>query len=277
MSLDKEVSMVVAFDVGATHTRLALSKDGVLIDEIQRNDTDSTEHGFRSLVADVKKIGSGRKLSAVAGGMPGQIDSEGKFVLADNLAAWNGLPVVEVLEQAVGVPAYVGNDVVMAGIGEAQDGAGTRLGVCVYFTVSTGVNAVRLVGGWVDETIKSFNIGHELIVDGHGRVVSLESLTGGHAFEARKHTSPTVVRDGRTWKAEEHHLAHGLFNTLLHWTPQVVVFGGSMMKDIDLGALDTELSSLPDVIRPLPELRLSKLGDEAGLHGALAWARRKGH
>jgi predicted NBD/HSP70 family sugar kinase len=76
---------------------------------------------------------------------------------------------------------------------------------------------------------------------------------------------------------EERHLAQGLYNTLLHWTPELVVFGGSMMRDIDLGVVGDELEKLPAVLVQLPRLERAALGDAAGLQGAVAWLRQLGY
>jgi hypothetical protein len=65
-------------------------------------------------------------------------------------------------------------------------------------------------------------------------------------------------------------LARGLYNTLLHWSPQVVVYGGAMMRDIPLTAIVHELAALPPVYPEWPPLVAAELGDEGGLYGALA-------
>jgi predicted NBD/HSP70 family sugar kinase len=276
MNLGKEQSMVLVFDVGATHIRIGLSDDGLELGEVTRLDSHNSVDGFTTFCEEVRRIAKQTKPGVAAGGLPGQIDRKsGVLSLAMNLTKWNGQNVMQALEEAAGCPVLLTNDVIMGGLGEAGAADVLTRGVVVYFTVSTGVNAVRLVDGWVDESIATFNVGQQLIPDAEGHLVTLESLTGGKAFLKRKQVSPREVRDGRSWRAEEHHLAHGVYNTILHWTPKAVVFGGSMMRDVDLVALREELQGLPPAFGQVPELRPAVLGDLAGLHGALAWARRK--
>lgn len=276
MNLGKEQPMILVFDVGATHTRIALSDDGRTLGETLRMDTHNSEAGLERFVKAVRDMALTHKLDAIGGAIAGQIDkTTGTFVLADNLTRWNGFPLKSELESAGGCKVYLGNDVMMAGLGEAQHGAVGPSGVAAFFTVSTGVNAVRLVDGWVDESISRYNVGHLLLPDADGRLVSLETLTGGKAFERRRDESPREVRDGRSWRAEEHYLARGIFNTALLWTPERIVFGGSMMRDIDLEAVGRELGKLPDVLAVRPQLLRAKLGDSAGMLGAIAWVRRK--
>ncbi len=262
--------MKLVFDVGATHIRIA-AVEGSTIGEVIRLETDRSAAGLPRFLGALQEVAAGRKPTAVAGGVPGQFNPKtGLFEDATNLPEWEGLPVGERIKEQFDCPTWVTNDVVMGGLGEATAGAGSKTGVMAYFTLSTGVNAVRLVDGRVDESISPYEIGKQLIPSGDG-VKSLETLVGGAAFAARKGVSPHDVRDGRTWRAEERHLAHGLYNTCLHWTPQVVVFGGSMMRDVDLDEVAAQMRELPPVMSMLPELRRSTLGDAAGLHGALAW------
>jgi predicted NBD/HSP70 family sugar kinase len=224
------------------------------------------------MIGAMQSIAEGRRLKAVVGGMPGELEGEdGKLILAPNLPHWVGLPVKARLKPVFDCPVYIHNDLVMGGVGEAHDGAGLRNGVMVYFTVSTGVNAVRLVDGRVDSSIKRYEIGFELLGQEHGKVSRLEDLIGGGAMELRLGKPPREVRDAAVWRKAERDLAHGLFNTLLHWTPDVVVFGGSMMRDIDLKRVRAELERLPAVLTKLPRLEPARLGDLGGLYGAMRW------
>lgn len=175
------------------------------------------------------------------------------------------------MQGAFDCPVYIHNDLVMCGLGEAHAGAGTIEGIMVYYTISTGVNAVRLIDGKVDRTIKRFEIGFELVGQDDGRVKSLEALIGGGSMQKRLGKEPAEVGSQRLWRKAERDLAHGLYNTLLHWTPDVVVFGGSMMRDIEIAGVKSELAKLPQVLTARPDFRRAKLGDLSGVYGALRW------
>jgi len=264
--------VILVFDVGATKTRLALV-EGETLGEIVRLDTDRSVAGFERLQGVVQELAAGHKLTAVAGGLPGQLDAKtGALSRVMNMPAWNGTPALKGLSEVVDCPVYLANDTVLVGLGEARYGAGDTKGVMAYVTISSGVNAVRLVDGAVDGTIRLFDVGQQLLSDGDGRVVTLEALTGGAAFVRRQQRDPSGVRDGRTWRAEEHYLARGLYNTILHWTPETVVFGGSMMRDIDLAAVESELEALRPELPYVPRLAEAALGDRGGLYGAMVWA-----
>jgi predicted NBD/HSP70 family sugar kinase len=268
--------MKLVFDCGATRTRLALSEDGKTLGEPVILETDRSAKGFAALLGAIDELRGDHRLEAVAGGLPGQVSpTTGEFGYGTNLPEWTGLPVVERLEALVKCPVHILNDATLGGLGEAHAAPELREGVMAYFTVSTGVNAVRIVHGRIDTSIRSFEIGKQLVADSSGHLVPLESLTSGAAFMARRGESPRGVRDKRVWRAEERYLARGLYNTILHWTPDVIVFGGSMMRDIELEMVARELEELPKASDLMPRLTRARLGDTAGLHGALMWLHQQ--
>ena len=262
--------MYVVFDVGGTTTRIACSKTGRTFDEVTKIPTASSEAGFEAFVAQLQAEINGRKVKAVAGGLPGHLDGEGALQQVPNLLGWQGLPVQARLEAALGAPVYLQNDTALVGLGEATHGAGRGYGLVVYITVSTGVNGARLVDGHIDRSMTGFELGCMLLPDESGRLVTLESLTGGAALQHRYGQPPRELRDPAIWHREARYLARALHTTLLHWSPEVVIYGGSMMRDIPLTSISRELSELPWVFEYTPELKLAELGDNGGLYGALA-------
>jgi predicted NBD/HSP70 family sugar kinase len=263
--------MVLVFDIGATHIRVALVPDGELGDVI-RMDTDHSAAGFAKAMGLVEEVTQGHTITAVAGGMAGQLEGEdGRLTMTPNLPLWQGVAVRREFRRLFECPIYILNDVVMGGLGECHYGAGRRTGVMAYFTVSTGVNAARIVDGRIDSTIARYEIGQHLIEEANGRARTLESLVGGAALEKRTGRKPRDIENERTWKAEERHLALGLYNVILDWTPEVVVLGGSMMRDINLRHLAHELNELPNALSRWPQLKRARLGDTAGLLGALEY------
>jgi len=261
----------MVFDVGATHIRAALAEHGKFSDVVRLN-TDSEAAGFASFLGVIEEMSKGKRLSAVAGCMPGQLEGdEGHLALAPNLPNWVGLPVGARIKRLFDCQVSVLNDVELCGLGEAFAGAGTMYGVTVYVTVSTGVNAVRILNGKIDPSIRQFELGKLLISAKGGRPESLETLIGGASLEYRRHLEPRMIHDPAVWKHEAQDLAKGLYDIMLAWTPDIVVFGGGMMKDIDLAAVRAELEQLPRALSDLPHLERAKLGDLGGLHGALVW------
>jgi predicted NBD/HSP70 family sugar kinase len=265
--------MQLIFDMGATKTRFALVTDGE-IGDIIRVDTDRGATGFAKFLGAMDALVADRKIDLVVGGLPGQLEGDdGELAWAANLPQWIGLPIRARIEKLFSCRTVIFNDVVLGGIGECHYGAGSKEGVTAFFTVSTGVNGVRIVNGWPDEGIVHYEVGQQLIADSKGKFLTWESRVGGAALEKRYGKLPGEIKDPEVWRAETRSLSGGIYNTLLYWNPEVIVFSGSMMRDVDLEALRGELESLPKVLPDLPKLARAKLGDNAGLHGALAYIK----
>jgi predicted NBD/HSP70 family sugar kinase len=176
------------------------------------------------------------------------------------------------MEAAVGQPVRLQNDAALAGLAEAVLGAGRSHKVVAYITVSTGVNGVRIVNGEIDPARYGFELGAQLVPDAEGHPVALESLVGGAALQHKYGRPPVELRhDASVWVAEARYLAIGLHNTLVHWSPDIVVYGGSMMHDIALSAIRHELAKYPAPAGLRPPLHLAELDDNRGMYGALVW------
>jgi predicted NBD/HSP70 family sugar kinase len=263
-------SAYLVFDMGGTKTRYALYANGKL-NNVVKTTTDVSKSGFDRFLAKLVKHAEGYDLDGVLGGMPGQCSGpDGVLSLAPNLPAWLGTPVVKQLKQSFGPQVTLLNDVMLGGVGEAHFGAGRADGVMVYFTVSTGTNAVRLLDGFPDRSISRYEVGR-MIMSSEAGPVDLEETVGGAALERRMGRPPHDLHDPELWQEHARRLAVGVYNVSLLWSPSVIVFGGSMMRDIDLKLVDRHLRSLPQALLTFPELKYATLGDEMGLHGAVAW------
>ncbi len=82
----------------------------------------------------------GGRPQAIAVAAPGPLDPEtGVVYTAPNLPAWKQEPLKDRLEQALGVPVWVGNDANLAALGEYRFGAGRGTRHMLFLTLSTGV------------------------------------------------------------------------------------------------------------------------------------------
>jgi glucokinase len=268
--------MVLGFDLGGTQTRIALAEDGVL-GEVIAVPTDRMVGGYARFLGTLQEVAAGHKITAVGGGCPLQLRGEdGEVVVATNMPEWLGLRFRAGIAELFDCPVYTNNDMALCGLGEAHLGAGTTKGVMTYYTVSTGVNAARFVDGVLDATISRYELGYQIIDHVGGKAQSIESLIGGASAEKKFGKPPREVKDKAFWTGLERYLAAGLYNTMLYWDPQVIVVGGSMMKDIDLERVNTELTSMPKVHDNWPVLRYAERG-EVGVYGAVVWLGQVGH
>jgi len=240
--------------------------------------TERSATGFGRFLGAMQEMATGHKISGVAGGSPLQLRGEdGEIELATNLPEWTGLRFREGIANLFDCPIYLGNDAEVCGLGEAHFGAGTTEGVMAYYTVSTGVNAARIVGGELDATIGQYELGYQVVDHIAGKPRSLESMIGGAELEKRLGVPPQQVRDKEVWAGLERYLAAGIYNTMLYWDPEVVVFGGKMMRDLDLQHVSEVLEGMPKSHDAWPRLVSAQCGDNAGLLGAMTLLAQHGH
>jgi glucokinase len=91
----------------------------------------------------------GGRLLAVAAGLPGAVDRERGTVvgLMPGFRSWENLAVGAYLEQLVGAPVVVENDVNLAVLGEHWRGAAQGHDTCAFISLDVGIGAGILIGG----------------------------------------------------------------------------------------------------------------------------------
>ena len=259
----------VGFDVGATNMRVArVSAEG--LGQTRKVATPRDAHEGVSLLAKlIRECAGGARLSGVAGGVAAIITKETIFRVP-NLEGWTNFDLREALAEELGVYVQLHNDADLAALGEAVYGAGAGKRLVAYVGVGTGVGTARIVDGRIDSGVFDFEAGHQ-ILDVTG-TKTLEELVSGGAFTDRFGVHPKDV-PREEYERMTPVLAAGIYNIVLHWSPEVVVLGGSMMNEENGYRRDdvvAALESLTSIYPAWPEVRLSQLKDDAGLHGARA-------
>lgn len=261
--------MYLIFDIGGTHIRAAIS-DGSSILKKQIVDTpqnyDEALKLLSVLYSDlVKDIHIEKALCGIAGVL--QSNKESLFS-SPNLPDWVGKPLKKDLERLFSQNVYFENDAALAGLGEAVFGAGKQYSIVMYYTIGTGIGGVRIVDKKIDAHVWNFEPGHQIIASGK----TVEQLASGGAIEKLYKKEPSEIHDQSVWNELEKDLAIGLFNSLLHWTPHVIVLGGGLINQnvISIQDIERHVSKLSTTYPRLPEFKKSQYGDESGLYGAIA-------
>ncbi len=268
--------MYIIFDIGGSKIRVAASSDGKKFGEplIVRTPQDFKQ-GIKTLAELIAVKSQGKKIKAVAGGTPGYYDVDHSQILgcADNIKNWIKKPLKSEIQKITHCPVYLDNDASMVGLGEAVYGAGKGYSKVVYLTVSTGVGGGRIINGQIDSTIEGREPGNQLI--DLKNFITVEDIIGGHSIEKKYHKKPYEILDKKFWDSMAQTLAFGLNNTIVHWVPDVVVVGGSMMKKIGIKIPRVKFH-LNQIIKnahtgtEIPVIKKATLGDFGGLYGALA-------
>lgn len=237
--------------------------------------------GIETLKNIINNLANGTPVEAIVGGVAGVLNPE-KTGLAKspNLGEWVGGDIKKALMETFNVPVSIENDSAFVGLGEATYGAGRNSSIVVYLTISTGVGGARIVNGVIDENALGFEPGHQIIDPDNTLCPScegndLEAYVSGASIEKRFGKKPYDIHDEKVWDEIAKFLAYGLANTLVHWSPDIVVLGGSMMKEvgIPIPAVKKHLAEILKIFPTIPEIKKAELDDFGGLYGALSYAR----
>jgi len=270
--------------------RFAVSRDMESFGEPQVFSTPQKfEDSLETLSKYCEQIGIKGQVGKSMGGLPGPL-SMGKDSLlnAPNLGGWIGKPIKSKLEELLGAPVFLENDAALAGLGEALFGGGKGYKIVAYLTISTGIGGARIVEEKIDVSYSGFEPGHQIIdADGticayckkkvNGKTIpgDLEDHISGAGLKKRFLKEASEIDSQEVWEKVAELLAYGLNNTIVHWSPEVVILGGPLILE-DKISIEKTKETLKDVLGiypALPEIKKAQLGDKAGLFGSLAYLK----
>ncbi len=266
-------TLSVGFDIGGTTTKVACVEDERLCFTESYPTPKDPEEGIRLLVEHIKKLTADGGVRAVCGGVPGTVE-DGVLVFAPNLPEWNGTPVAKMLSDALGgVPVTLLNDAELVGLGEYHYGAGKGFTNMLYVTVSTGVGGAHIVNGHIERGQYNIELGHQN-VDGE----ELENLISGTAVFKKYGIHPKNLTDISILNSLADTLAKGLYDSVLHFSPEAIVLGGSMITGNNAIPVERVRETLEELVRQYyptaPEVKKASLDIRGGLYGAMAYLQR---
>ncbi len=276
----------LVFDIGGTKMRFAISEDGNHIDrQIKISTEEKYSDALEKIHAAVVELVGDATITSAAGGIAGTFDSSrSRLLRSPHLPGWVNTDVAVDFGKILTVVPLFNNDAAMVGLGEALVGAGKGYHSVSYITVSTGVGGARIIDGKIDRSVHGFEPGHQ-VIDADGNLCpecakpgDLENYISGTAIEARFGKPPKEVADPEVWKQLADWLAYGLLNTAVHWSPDVIVLGGSMIVGdpaIDLIETDRKFKEIMSSFPEIPLIKKAALGDNGGLIGSLEYLKQQ--
>jgi glucokinase len=224
-------------------------------------------------------------VASVCVGVPGVVD-RGQLELAPNLPPFGDVDLEAVLADELGVPVVVENDVNLATKGEHRHGHGMGIDDFVFVAVGTGVGMGIVAGGKLLRGAQGAagEVGL-LPVDGS----TLEEVAGGvglvRRFAARSGRNAATAQEVFAAAAEGDTHAVGVLDEQAGALAHLLVRVQAIL-DPALAVLGGGMGSRPDVVNrvrralaplgPKPGvLRVSALGERAGVVGALESARER--
>lgn len=263
--------MVLLFDIGGTKSRFAISNDGLSFDEPIIIDTPAQyTQGILAFDDCVKKITRGKKIDKAVGGFPGTI-IDGKVFKSPNLPDYEGKLLSYELERVFGVKPTLENDASLATLGEAVYGAGKGFGIVAYITISTGIGGGLVIDKKIQKKKYGFEPGHQ-IVNYKTREV-LHDLISGTALSKKYNKPAKEIKEPEIYEWISEVLGVALTNTIVHWSPDVLVLGGSITKDIDVSEVEEQIKNNMKIFPDIPVIKRAELGAYNGIWGALARAQ----
>ncbi len=266
---------VLSLDIGGTNTRAAIYDEGYRLLEVavRPTPTGSKEAFLENIRRTVSEdLTSLEGVVAIAGGVPGQVRSDG-FVYALPNVGINDIPLAEYLSKTFSIPAYIINDAEAAALAEANLGEHKRAKSLFFVTVSTGVGGALTIGGKLRET--SYEIGHTVFYRwgeyiefenycSGGRIKNLIARLGGTYKNAKELFDG--VRNGEeialVIKKEWVEMMAEWFNMVQKdYQPEVFAITGGVTKSRDMWWDDLK------ALCPNCNLQLCSFKEEAGLSG----------
>jgi fructokinase len=275
----------VLFDIGGTQTRVTISEDLETFSDVESFKTPAKfEEGVEKMSAAIKKL-TDNKITAMAGGIRGLLTEEKDGIQNDAiLTKWVGKNIVKKLQSFGDIPIFLENDTALAGVGEAVFGAGREFEIVAYHTISTGVGGVKIENSEIDHASAGFEPGHQILdidrtVLGEDITPTLENLVSGTAVSERLGVKAyEIPQSDVVWDELAEYLAQGLRNTILYWSPDIIVLGGAMIVGNPAISVDATRKYTVEVIDGFVETPLiakAELGDHAGLYGAMAILKQR--
>ncbi len=277
----------VLVDIGGTKTRVAVSEDlKTFAEPIKFKTPKNFTEGIEAIAKAVTDL-TEEPIRGVAVGMRGILSHDKSGIIRDPggiLTNWEDESITDALKKKLKAEVYLENDTAMVGLGEAHFGAGEGHAIVAYHTVSSGVGGARIEHGEIDGYAEGFEPGHQILdIDrtllGEDIEPTLENLVSGSALERQTGSKPyDIPQEDAVWNQLARYLAFGLRNTIMYWSPDVIVLGGSMVVGDPRIFLDDIVKHTNEVLGDKFEAPLivdAKLGDDGGLYGGMALLNQK--
>lgn len=268
------------FDIGGTNTRVSVSEDLKTFKQPVRFTTPINFKEGVKKIAEAAKTLTSKPIRQACGAVRGQLGEDRRSIVHDTaLTKWLEEPLAEALEKELNTKVILENDAALAGLGESHFGAGKGSSIMVYHTISTGVGGAKIEDGKIDSYHLGFEPGKQVLdidrtILGDDVLPTLENLVSGTAVEERTGQKPyDIPQEDTLWDQLAYYLAHGLRNTILYWSPDLIVLGGSMITGNPAIPIEAIKRHTVDILSgeiDIPEIKKAELGDVSGLYGAMA-------
>ena len=280
------MELFIGLDIGGTKFTVASGdSQGGLIKKITEATPPGLDEGLELLHVMIYKLKMNNKILRMAAATGGPLDWQKGIVSPLHQPAWREVPLKAMMEKRYGCPFYVDVDTNVAAQGEYMHLKQKPVKL-LYITLSTGMGGGLMINGEIFRGINGAHpeIGHqsinfkceypERISCECGANDCLEGLVSGNAIR-RIYQKPAEDLTDAEWREVAYNFGQGLRNLAAIYSPDLIILGGS----VALGGGEPFISQAKAVMQrllkivPAPKVRLSRLGTDSPLIGALCLAR----
>jgi len=283
------MAVTIGLDIGGTKFLVAAADaSGAILRRTRATTPLDLDEGLDLLNRMITQVAAGDEIVAIGAAIGGPLDAEHGVVSPLHQPQWRAVPLKMLMEQRWGCSFYVDVDTNVAAVGEYTSGAITCRHF-LYITLSTGMGGGYLVDGTIYRGMGGAHpeIGHqainfrcahpERVICDWGASDCLEALISGTGIR-RIYGKPAEQLDEREWAEVAYNLGQGLRNLATIYLPDLIILGGGVAVGGGERLIAAARQVLAEHLRlvPIPDLRLSNLGYDTALHGAIAIARLGG-
>lgn len=282
-----EKPILIGLDIGGTKLMVAAANaEGRILRRVRAPTPAGLDEGLDQLHRMIAAVAVGAAIAGIGAAIGGPLDPVRGIVSPLHQPAWRDVPLKALMEQRWGCPFAVDVDTNVAALGEYTI---ERLGVrrFLYITLSTGMGGGFLIDGAIYAGAGEAHpeIGHqaipyrcarpERVACECGAPDCLEALISGNAIR-RIYGKPAEQLAEREWDEVAYNLGQGLRNLATIYLPDLIVLGGGVAVGGGARLLSAACRVMAERLKlvPIPEVRLSRLGYDTALLGALAIAGR---
>jgi len=272
--------MYIGIDVGGSNIRIASFKslESSNFEQLSKFEiTNDYEKDLGNIIHAILNL-TKEEIEGIGIGVPAVLNEEKTQILnANNIKSWTGKPLREDLLAKFNCPVILENDATAAALGEAIYGSGVNKSF-LFIIWGTGIGGTFVNRVHDDSYAISSQLGHQIVkwnglTDTCRQRGCFEAYCSGGGIE-RRFGKPASQLSEENWKEVEEIFAQGLLNSIAIYPVNLVIFSGGValkqkkrIKNIGL-ILRKNLKMVP-----VPQLVLSKLGENAGVFGALTLLR----
>jgi len=296
MKSKNKQTKILAFDIGGTKIASGIvefEKNSYQIFDYQKNATPKDKNGvIQKLIELVVYYQRNNGFDKIGISFAGQVDNQnGIIVFAPSIKGWNNNNLKKNIKEKTGINAKIDNDVKCFALGEMKFGQAKKYKDAVYLTIGTSIGGAIEIDGKLYRGANNIagEFGHMTVVGngkkcGCGNTGCWTDYVSGKVMEKlyynlynKKKKAKDIAldsvkgvkRDQKIIKKSASYLAIGLVNIINTINPEIIIIGGSIIKQKEILDLAKE-DALKKVLIPGRKTKIirSDLGDEAMLVGA---------